>query len=59
MTICVRGVLRRVASRMTIAVMASAVVVGMLPPHSEAVGVIETASIVEQPTTVGIADSNL
>src|SRR5690349_13964571 len=59
MTSCGRRAVRAIACRILIAAVASAVVVGVLPPNSMALKVIETASIVAEPTTVGIADSNL
>jgi polysaccharide biosynthesis protein PslG len=59
MTIRMRGALRAIAGRIVIAAVASAVVVGMLPPNSLPLKVLETASIVQEPTTIGIADSNL
>jgi hypothetical protein len=60
----VREAFRAIAIRLLIAGVLSAVVAVAgghppLPPNRLALNVVETASIVQDPTTIGIADSNL
>ncbi|MBE1546931.1 hypothetical protein GGC64_000939 [Mycobacterium sp. OAS707] len=62
MTVCNRKTLRALGIRLLIAAMSAAVVAvaaQQVPPKSVARNVVETASIVEEPSVVGIADSNL
>jgi hypothetical protein len=58
-----RKTLRRIASRLLIAAVASALVAvagqHALLPKTLARNILETASIIQEPTTIGVADSNL
>jgi hypothetical protein len=63
MTARVHKTIRALAGRLLIAAVVAALVTvasqQVLSPKTMAHNVIETASIVQEPTTVGIADSNL
>ncbi|HTI74449.1 MAG TPA: hypothetical protein VL634_05595 [Mycobacterium sp.] len=64
MTRCVRGTVRVIAHRLLIAVISSALLAvagqyALLPPNQLTHNVIETASIVQSPTSIGSADSDL
>jgi hypothetical protein len=64
MTRCVRGTVRVIAHRLLIAAISSALLAvagqhALLPPNRLADNVIETASIVQSPISIGSADSDL
>jgi len=64
MTRCVRGTVRVIAHRLLFVAISSALIAvagqhALLPPNQLTRNVIETASIVQSPTSIGSADSDL